>query len=220
MTPLGRPRSFDRDQALRSAMEVFWARGYDATTLQDLLTAMGGLTPPSFYAAFGSKEAVFIEAVDLYQRQVGGRIQQAFNEPPTAREAIAAMLREGVNALTTPGLPRGCLLLTAMSCTNPTVQAHLLTMRCQAPAMIRGRLERGVRDGDVPPGLDLAGVASFYATVIHGLGVRARDEPSRALLMRAVDGAMAAWDGLVSRASRARRTPVRPRCRRRARATG
>jgi hypothetical protein len=105
-----------------------------------------------------------------------------------------------------------------MSCTNPTVQAHLLEMRCQAPEMIRGRLERGVREGDVPPGLDLAGMASFYATVIHGLGVRARDEPSRALLMRAVDGAMAAWDGLVSpaRASRARRKPLR-RHRRRAR---
>jgi AcrR family transcriptional regulator len=220
MTPLGRPRSFDRDHALRSAMEVFWARGYDATTLQDLLTAMGGLTPPSFYAAFGSKERVFLEAVELYQRQIGGRIMQAYSEPPTARAAIEAMLREGVNTLTTPGLPRGCLLIGAMNCTNPTIQAHLHEMRCQAPELIHRRLERGVDDGDVPAGLDLVGIASFYATVIHGLGVRARDEPSRAVLMRAVDGAMAAWDALVSpaRTSGTGRKPAR-RSRRRVRPT-
>jgi AcrR family transcriptional regulator len=207
MKALGRPRSFDRDQALRSAMEVFWARGFDATTLQELLTAMGGLTPPSFYAAFGSKEDVFLEAVDLYQRQIGGRIQQACEEPATAREAIEAMLREGVNALTAPGLPRGCLLLGAMNCTNPRIQAHLVEMRCRAPEMIRRRLERGVRDGDVPSGLDLAGMASFYG-----------DEPSRAVLMRAVDGAMAAWDALVSPARAASRTRRKPRRSRRSRA--
>ena len=56
MASRGRPRSFDRDAALRSAMNVFWARGYDGASLDELLRAMGGITPPSFYAAFGSKE--------------------------------------------------------------------------------------------------------------------------------------------------------------------
>src|SRR5687767_8617357 len=125
MTSSGRPRSFDREQALRSAMEVFWARGYDGTTLQDLQAAMGGIAPPSFYAAFGSKEDLFMEAVDLYRRVVGARSIQALEGPPTARASIEAMLRETVNAFSGRGAPRGCLLVTgAITCASPRIQDH------------------------------------------------------------------------------------------------
>lgn len=58
MAPRGRPRSFDRDQALERVMQVFWAKGYEGAQLTDLVAAIG-ITPPSFYAAFGSKEAAF-----------------------------------------------------------------------------------------------------------------------------------------------------------------
>ncbi|NKX16695.1 helix-turn-helix transcriptional regulator [Ochrobactrum pseudogrignonense] len=68
--PRGRPRSFDRDDALRRVMEVFWAKGYEGAQLIDLTAAIG-VTPPSFYAAFGSKEAAFREAVELYKATTG-----------------------------------------------------------------------------------------------------------------------------------------------------
>jgi AcrR family transcriptional regulator len=55
----GRPRVFDREQALSAAMEVFWDKGYEGASLDDLQAAMGGISPPSFYSAFGSKEALF-----------------------------------------------------------------------------------------------------------------------------------------------------------------
>ena len=73
MARTGRPRSFDRAEALRQAMTVFWRLGYEGTTLEDLQAAMGGISPPSMYAAFGSKENLFREAVELYATTEGGR---------------------------------------------------------------------------------------------------------------------------------------------------
>lgn len=210
MAVRGRPRSFDREEALRSALDVFSERGYDATTLQDLQAAMGGITPPSFYAAFGSKEQLFREAVELYRTTHGERPLRALEGEPTARAGIEAMLREAVSIFAAPGSARGCLVILAgMNCTNPDVQAHLLAMRAQIPEMIRKRFERAVRDGDLPAGLDTAGMASFYATVIHGIAARARDGASRKALSAVVDGALAAWDGLT--ASPARRARERRR---------
>ena len=72
MAKRGRPATFDRSEALEGAMEVFWARGYEGTTLEDLQAAMGGISPPSLYHAFGSKEALFKATADLYVARVGG----------------------------------------------------------------------------------------------------------------------------------------------------
>jgi AcrR family transcriptional regulator len=87
MSRIGRPREFDRDEALKKAVELFWAQGYEGTTLADLQKAMGGITAPSFYAAFGSKEALFKEAVELYHRTQGAPVVKALTETPTASRA-------------------------------------------------------------------------------------------------------------------------------------
>ena len=79
MARLGRPRSFDRDEALRQAMDVFWALGYEGATLSDLQVAMGGITAPSLYAAFGSKEELFREVVALYGTTVGSAMMRMLN---------------------------------------------------------------------------------------------------------------------------------------------
>jgi AcrR family transcriptional regulator len=183
-------------------MEVFWALGYEGATLEDLQAAMGGINPPSFYAAFGSKENLFLEAVELYRATVGDGPVQALAAQPTARAAIEAMLRAAADAFCGPDTPRGCLLvLGAMSCTraSKSVQDQLLEFRLRAPEVIERRLERGVLEGDLPAGLDLAGLASFYTTVLHGLAIRARDGASLNALMAAVDGAMAAWNELTAK---------------------
>lgn len=201
MARRGRPRAFDRDAALQSAMELFWAVGYEAATLEDLQAAMGGIAPPSFYAAFGSKERLFREVVELYRATVGRGPAEALEGHSTAREAIEAMLAEAARSFCTPGKPRGCLLVSgAMSCSRGSQGVHdqLLELRRLAPEAIRRRLERGIEDGDLPQDLDLEPIASFYATVLYGLAVRARDGATDESLMAAVRGAMAAWDALTT----------------------
>src|SRR5689334_11537165 len=189
MATRGRPRTFDREQALRSAMEVFWARGYEGATLEELLTAMGGIAPPSFYAAFGSKDKLFREAVALYHASLGERMRNALTAP-TARDAVEALLHEGVRCFSDGDTPRGCLLILGAinrTRTNKEAYDHLHDLREQGPEMIRQRLVRGVADGDLSAGAPLTEIASFYATVMQGLAVRARDGASRQTLAAVAD---------------------------------
>jgi AcrR family transcriptional regulator len=203
MARLGRPRSFDREDALRRAMEIFWALGYEGTTLTDLQKAMGGITAPSFYAAFGSKEELFREAVELYSKTLGVPMTKALAEQPTARASIEALLQAAVEAFCKPGAPRGCLLvLGAINSmpANKSVQDHLRGLRARRQKVMQQRLQRGVAEGELPAGLDYSALASFYTTVVDGLAIQARDGASRKALKFAAQCAMAAWDTVVAEA--------------------
>ncbi len=200
MAKRGRPRTFDRDEALHRAMEVFWEKGYEGASLEELLSAMGAISPPSFYAAFGSKERLFFEAVDLYVETIGFRPMQALEAAPTAREGVEAMMRESVNLMCGKTTPPGCLMfLGAINCApaNTSVQDHMRTYRIQAPDVIRNRLQRGVTEGDVPAGIDVEPLVSLYTSVVHGLPIRARDGASHEALLAGISAAMAAWDRLI-----------------------
>jgi AcrR family transcriptional regulator len=200
MAARGRPRLFDRQQALQSAVDVFLARGYDGATLEDLTAAMGGIAPPSFYAAFESKEHLFREAIELYASTAGRPGREAL-DGPKVREAIEGMLRESTNVFSVPNRPGGCLvLLGAVSCTraNAETREFLNAIRQQPPVLIRQRLERAVDEGELPESVDVDAIASFYVTVLHGLALRARNGASREALHAAIDGAMAAWKTLTA----------------------
>src|SRR5438552_1428570 len=108
----GRPRSFDRDEALERAMRAFWDHGYEATSIVDLTEAMG-IGARSLYAAFGNKEAHFSEVVDFYVATYGAYTGQALSEEPTARQVISRMLHEAAGQLTADDRPRGCLVVFA-----------------------------------------------------------------------------------------------------------
>jgi AcrR family transcriptional regulator len=162
---------------------------------------MGGISPPSFYNAFGSKEELFREAADLYVEMVGGPSMKALQDKKTAREALEAMLRLTAEFLCQPGKPHGCLLvLGASKCApaNKGVQDYLRAIRLQAPRVIKQRLDRAVAERELTAKLDTNAVAAFYATVLHGLGVRAGDGAPRTELLAAVDGAMGAWEIMVA----------------------
>ena len=200
MAKRGRPAGFDRDEALERAMEMFWERGYEGTTLEDLQAAMGDIGPTSFYHAFGSKEALFRQAVDKYQETVGGPALRALEESPTAREAVHLMLRLTAESFCRPGKPHGCMLvLGATKCTpaNAGAQDYLQSIRRQTPNVLKRRLKRATDEGDLPASTDISAIASFYATILHGLAIRAGDGASRKALLAAVDGAMVAWPALT-----------------------
>ncbi|WP_437927199.1 TetR/AcrR family transcriptional regulator [Sorangium sp. So ce291] len=199
MVGRGRPRSFDRAAALRRAMEVFWERGYEGTSLSDLTTAMG-INSPSLYAAFGCKEALFREAVSLYNEVEGAAVARAVRDAPTARRAVEAMLRGNAEAYVSPGKPSGCMIVLAATLgtqESEAVRCHLAEVRRGALVELQRRLDRGVAEGDLPAGTDTAALAAFYTTVLQGLSIQARDGASREALLAIVDCAMAAWDALA-----------------------
>src|ERR1700735_2249645 len=189
----GRPREFDREWALDQAMKLFWKRGYETTSMAELRAVLR-ITQASLYAAFGSKEQLFRDVVDLYLRTANASTAQALAGGATAREAIHSMMQAAVDAFSAPGTPGGCLLiLGATNCAveNKAVQDHLLFIRRQISQAILNRLKQGQQDGDVPKTLPVAALAAYYTTVLHGLALQSKDGASRKTLTQIVELAMA-----------------------------
>ncbi|HXS51468.1 MAG TPA: TetR/AcrR family transcriptional regulator [Usitatibacter sp.] len=200
--PRGRPREFDRDQALARAMEVFWSKGYEAASLADLTRAMG-INPPSLYAAFGDKENLFIEAVHRYHENV--RQSCPYAGEPTARAAVARLLTELATLFTDRSHPAGCLAVMAMvtsSTSSARLQRMLADERANARARLRERIQLGVKEGDLPAATEISALTEFYAAVIMGMSLCAREGATRKSLLTMVETAMRAWPPSPKRAAR------------------
>lgn len=193
----GRPRKFDRNVALHRAMEVFWEKGYEGSQLTDLTTAME-INPPSFYAAFGSKEEAFREALELYEREMIHGWVEAFREGFNTRQAIMALLDYTVDvALAAPG-PGGCMMVMSMINAMPGSERlrELLQDRWRAAiSRIFGRLERGIRDGDLPASTNIARLTTFIGAIVQAISLQARDGATRDELNDIVVSAMMAMPG-------------------------
>jgi AcrR family transcriptional regulator len=197
----GRPRGFDRAAALKAAMAVFWQRGYEATSLSDLTQAMG-VNAPSLYAAFDCKEALFGEALDLYQQSEGAEPQRLLQEGRTAKDSFAAMLRFHAADYVNPQKPPGCMAVLAAivgAPENKSVRARMTATRRLAVDALAARIRRGMVEGDVPKGADAVALATFYTTLLQGMSIQARDGATKKQLLATAEAAMAAWDGMTKK---------------------
>jgi AcrR family transcriptional regulator len=210
MNARGRPRGFERSGALEKAIEVFWARGYSGASISELTAAME-INSPSLYSAFGSKEALFREAVLVYAATATARTLAAL-DAPSVREAIAAMLHAAAEGCAVPGKPSGCLIALGAVNGGPesdAMQQLLSERRRLTTARIRARLRRGIADGQLPDGVDVEGIAAYCSAIINGLSIEARDGATIGALRRIADNAMAGWDGLVAPRVRTNKRPAR-----------
>ena len=185
----GRPREFDRDEALAKARDLFWSRGYEGVSMADLVEALG-LASARIYAAFGSKEALFREAVALYDAGEGGFATRALAEEPTARAAIKRTLREAIETYTRRGRPTGCMVVSAATnCAraNEGVREWLSEFRRRRTASLVARLEQAVAEGEFPAETNAQKLGEYFSTVLHGLSVQARDGVPRRRLLGMVD---------------------------------
>ena len=191
----GRPATFDRSVALRQAMTLFWERGYEGTTFDDLIAVMG-ISPSSFYNSFGSKEQLYEEATDAYMAETGGRVRCEFGAGSDARTAFRLLLEAVAREFTQDGLPSGCMISLAATHVPPALaglQDRMAGYRRAAQAAMEARIRKGIDDGDVPKGTDAETLAAFYSSVSRGMAVLARDGATRERLLDIVDAAMRAW---------------------------
>ncbi|WP_166360293.1 TetR/AcrR family transcriptional regulator [Pseudomonas akapageensis] len=180
-------------------MNLFWLNGYATTSISQLVEATG-VTATSLYAIYGDKEGLFRAAVEHYWAGRAQYVEQLCQQSTTAREAVHAVLAAAAEGMLDEAHPPGCMLaLSTLNC--PAEAAHLhefvLGFRRLWERNLAERIQRGVEEGDVPRGVDVAVMVDLVSTVIYGMSIRARDGTTSESLRGVADALMAAWPGSV-----------------------
>ncbi|WP_282606393.1 TetR/AcrR family transcriptional regulator [Pelagibius sp. Alg239-R121] len=188
----GRPRSFDRNEVLSRAVKVFWARGYDAASIEDLTEALG-IKRSSLYHEFGGKEALFLAAIDHYIEDLIlpclERLEQG--------QALSADLSDFFDAILSvtcsPDGPKGCLVATVLADTaenSPRFRAKLVECLDALDEIFARRFEQARLSGDLPRDADVELLAQLFVSFSQGLTVRARSGVSLKPLRAVAEGAL------------------------------
>lgn len=188
---MGRTRGFDVDEALSLAMEVFWQRGFEATSMQMLCQAMD-LQPGSVYAAFGSKWDLFVAAVRSYMESVSAESVERINAAPSGLQGLRDYFGALVDAMVDGRRRWGCLVtnsLVELTDRHPELAGvfdqHLSNLRTSfAGALTRARVAGELRPGAGPES------AALLVAVVQGLNVIAKTNPGRATLQSITDQAL------------------------------
>jgi AcrR family transcriptional regulator len=212
MAQMGRPRTFDRDAAITQAMHLFWEHGYDSTSLSQLKAGIGGgITAPSFYAAFGSKEALFGEVIERYLATHGRVTDSLFDDTLAPRDAIEWTLRRSAKMQCEPDHPAGCLvalgLMSSCSAQSKAIAEPLTHTRARNRAAIEACIKRAIVDQTLPESTPAQALAITFDSFLLGLSTLARDGVPHALMDAAVTEIMGVWDALAAGAAAAQPTP-------------
>lgn len=188
--PRGRPRSFDETGALEKATQVFWSKGYDGVTIDDLVAGMG-VGRPSLYAVFGNKQAIFLRVLRVYAERKGALAAKALLSPQDdLRESIARFLRYAVESATEKGSARGCLLMCVAPLVNDAeVQRFLQNAATGGAALLERRFRDGISAGEIPSDFPVAARAIQVTDLARGLTMRAQIGTPRKTLLKDADEA-------------------------------
>lgn len=191
----GRPRRFDRDAALLTAMDYFWRQGFEGTSTTQLTAAMG-ISQPSLYAAFGSKDELYREAVGLYLTRYGQFLSDAFSTTQSAKEAIFQALMTVARQFCDAAHAPGCMVASAGlqgGKDHAVLHAEMAGLRLGGQRAIEARLEQARHDGELAEDVDTSELAAYFAMVIQGMAVQAKDGARYDALKAMVMIAMRAW---------------------------
>lgn len=201
----GRPRAFDREAALAQATRLFWIKGFEATSIGDLTEAMG-IGSPSLYAAFGSKEALYAEALRHYREDNEALVWAGFFSAGTAREAVKSLLMDSAAVLTgcVVDIPRGCMVTLSSVGSEGYVELGELVRAARTVTLdrLKLRLNQAISEGEIPVSTDIHALARFIQTVQNGMSILARDGASRSELEAVAELAMLGWDTRTADAER------------------
>jgi AcrR family transcriptional regulator len=195
MSQLGRPKTFDRETALDAAMLLFWKRGFEQTSVDELAAAMG-IRTSSLYSSFGDKEELFLAAVDHYRTGRGSIYDKVVNEGKTAREGFTKLFKLAAKEMTRRDQPRGCMLSLALPTCSPKydeLQKELDRLRMISETIWINRLQAAVQSKEIPKSTNLRLLAAFFRTTLHGMTLQARAGASQGLLLEIGKLALQVW---------------------------
>ena len=207
--PRGRPRTFDERGALEKAIQVFWSKGYDGATVDDLVAGMG-VGRPSLYSIFGDKRTLFLRVLRAYAEKKGALAATALLSPRTLRDSLGAFLRHAVETATEKGSATGCLLeCVAPLVDDAEVRKFLRTAANAAVELVERRFRDGISTGEIPSDFPVAARARQLLDLVRGITMRARMGASRKTLLN--DAEEAADLVLLPRSRNAAPEPQRAR---------
>ena len=178
-------------------MRLFWRHGYEATSLAQLKAAMGDISPASFYAAFGSKEALFRQVIEAYLATHGQALAPLFDATLPPRQALEQALRNSARMQTGADHPPGCLVvLSTATCApeNSHVQDRLTAERERNRAGMRACIQRAIACGELWTDADAAALAAVFDTFLVGISTQARDGVPLSALDAGITVLLRVWD--------------------------
>lgn len=190
----GRPRVFDPDEALDKALQIFWNRGYEGTSLAELTEALG-VNKPSLYAAFGNKEALFMKALSKYTTGPVAFVRDVINEP-TSHAVAKRFLYDAADFLTEPSHPKGCMVVQGALSGGESaemVKKVLIQYRAAYENLLTKRFEQAKQDGDLSSDANPQALAKYLATLHQGMSVQATSGASKDELLAIADLALSVW---------------------------
>lgn len=192
---MARPREFDEKTVLGAAMDCFWRRGYEATSVRDLIEKTG-ITGASLYNAFGDKRALFIKALDHYvEDSVADRIRRCESLPP--REGIEAFFSDILKRSLKDRERKGCMLVNTTLEAAPHDEAfrdNVTAVLVRIEMFFLSRIEAGQADATIASRLPAKDLAAHLLSVLMGLRILARVRPEPALLTGIVASALGTLD--------------------------
>jgi TetR/AcrR family transcriptional repressor of nem operon len=177
-------KQFNTEEALAKAMNAFWARGFEATSIQDLVDCMG-INRGSLYATFGDKRSLFIQTLRRYDAVHRGAWVAALAEAKSPRAAIMGAFEGAISAVLDAGLRDGCLLVnTALELSPHDQEVSEIVGRglSEMEGFFREMIAKGQRSGEIPPTVAPVDTARALLGLFIGLRVLARSRPDAALL--------------------------------------
>jgi AcrR family transcriptional regulator len=194
--PPGRPKTFCEMEALMAAMEVFAQKGYEGASTSNLVAAMG-ISRPSMYDTYGNKEQLYLKAMGVFNDIRKAAVENTLNSEP-ARESITQLLRDCVSNFTDRA--HGVCFVTqpplAVGEVSDATRDLSARRRAEVEDSILHRLERAIREGELPAGTSATKLAAYYAVIIQGIALQAQHGGTADQLLQVVDVAMENWPSL------------------------
>ncbi|WP_288351026.1 TetR/AcrR family transcriptional regulator [uncultured Thalassospira sp.] len=181
---MARPRGFDEESVLDNAMNIFWSKGFESTSVQDLVEETG-LNRASMYASFGDKKALFLRVLDHYSQKISSERFANLREIEDGRKAIEKTFRDTAKTGCAEGKHKGCLIVNSgmeLAPHDPETAAIAHQAFRRVEDMFAAALSRGIKHGTISKDKNIRALARFLAGSIQGVQLMSRRGADRETL--------------------------------------